>query len=201
MDNVSGWMGGLIRRIVIYSVSYRSSSGFYRNVVRVQKHVTFNQVKGIFGFTDSDCIGKWLPYLLGVVVLAVTSDCPAVPLFLVLHCPVVFQVKSVFPLFRRRRPSAAPSHKYSTAEKIFSVSSRAPLTRYKPYYVSRPPIFPIPFTLRTVVIKGTFMCDPSPPFFVFSGLFLCSAVRVAMCVAEQTIVYRKGGGGDSEIVY
>uniref|UniRef100_A0A8C5WKB4 Tryptophan--tRNA ligase, cytoplasmic n=1 Tax=Leptobrachium leishanense TaxID=445787 RepID=A0A8C5WKB4_9ANUR len=35
-----------------------SSSGFYKNVVRVQKHVTFNQVKGIFGFTDSDCIGK-----------------------------------------------------------------------------------------------------------------------------------------------
>ncbi|XP_029453806.1 tryptophan--tRNA ligase, cytoplasmic isoform X2 [Rhinatrema bivittatum] len=31
---------------------------FYENVVRVQKHVTFNQVKGIFGFTDSDCIGK-----------------------------------------------------------------------------------------------------------------------------------------------
>lgn len=31
---------------------------FYRNVVKVQKHVTFNQVKGIFGFTDSDCIGK-----------------------------------------------------------------------------------------------------------------------------------------------
>uniref|UniRef100_A0A8C3G5D2 Tryptophan--tRNA ligase, cytoplasmic n=1 Tax=Cyclopterus lumpus TaxID=8103 RepID=A0A8C3G5D2_CYCLU len=28
------------------------------NVVKVQKHVTFNQVKGIFGFTDSDCIGK-----------------------------------------------------------------------------------------------------------------------------------------------
>ncbi|NP_001080533.1 tryptophanyl-tRNA synthetase 1 S homeolog [Xenopus laevis] len=34
------------------------SSGFYQNVVKVQKHVTFNQVKGIFGFTDSDCIGK-----------------------------------------------------------------------------------------------------------------------------------------------
>ncbi|XP_005308891.2 tryptophan--tRNA ligase, cytoplasmic isoform X1 [Chrysemys picta bellii] len=34
------------------------SSGFYKNVVKVQKHVTFNQVKGIFGFTDSDCIGK-----------------------------------------------------------------------------------------------------------------------------------------------
>ncbi|XP_066539512.1 tryptophan--tRNA ligase, cytoplasmic [Hoplias malabaricus] len=35
-----------------------SSPAFYRNVVKIQKHVTFNQVKGIFGFTDSDCIGK-----------------------------------------------------------------------------------------------------------------------------------------------
>ncbi|KAB7507788.1 Tryptophan--tRNA ligase, cytoplasmic [Armadillidium nasatum] len=32
--------------------------GFYRNVLRVQKHVTFNQVKGIFGFDDSSNIGK-----------------------------------------------------------------------------------------------------------------------------------------------
>lgn len=39
-------------------VSCRMSSGFYKNVVKIQKHVTFNQVKGIFGFTDSDCIGK-----------------------------------------------------------------------------------------------------------------------------------------------
>ncbi|CAH0747414.1 unnamed protein product [Bemisia tabaci] len=31
---------------------------FYRNIVRVQKNVTFNQVKGIFGFGDSDVIGK-----------------------------------------------------------------------------------------------------------------------------------------------
>ncbi|XP_037096939.1 tryptophan--tRNA ligase, cytoplasmic [Syngnathus acus] len=35
-----------------------ASPQFYRNVVKIQKHVTFNQVKGIFGFTDSDCIGK-----------------------------------------------------------------------------------------------------------------------------------------------
>ncbi|XP_061415283.1 tryptophan--tRNA ligase, cytoplasmic isoform X1 [Lethenteron reissneri] len=34
------------------------SKEFYMNVVKVQKHVTFNQVKGIFGFGDSDCIGK-----------------------------------------------------------------------------------------------------------------------------------------------
>lgn len=31
---------------------------FYQNVIRIQKCVTFNQVKGIFGFGDSDVIGK-----------------------------------------------------------------------------------------------------------------------------------------------
>ncbi|VVC27298.1 Aminoacyl-tRNA synthetase, class Ic,Tryptophan-tRNA ligase,Aminoacyl-tRNA synthetase, class I, conserved [Cinara cedri] len=31
---------------------------FYANIVRIQKSVTFNQVKGIFGFGDSDNIGK-----------------------------------------------------------------------------------------------------------------------------------------------
>ncbi|CAF0874170.1 unnamed protein product [Rotaria sordida] len=31
---------------------------FYRNICRIQKCVTFNQVKGIFGFTESDSIGK-----------------------------------------------------------------------------------------------------------------------------------------------
>ncbi|XP_023298457.2 tryptophan--tRNA ligase, cytoplasmic-like [Lucilia cuprina] len=30
----------------------------YQNVIRIQKCVTFNQVKGIFGFEDSDLIGK-----------------------------------------------------------------------------------------------------------------------------------------------
>ncbi|XP_054827984.1 tryptophan--tRNA ligase, cytoplasmic [Eublepharis macularius] len=35
-----------------------TSPEFYKNIIKVQKHVTFNQVKGIFGFTDSDCIGK-----------------------------------------------------------------------------------------------------------------------------------------------
>ncbi|XP_065372036.1 tryptophan--tRNA ligase, cytoplasmic [Calliphora vicina] len=30
----------------------------YQNVIRIQKCVTFNQVKGIFGFGDSDLIGK-----------------------------------------------------------------------------------------------------------------------------------------------
>jgi tryptophanyl-tRNA synthetase len=31
---------------------------FYDNVIKIQRSVTFNQVKGIFGFGDSDCIGK-----------------------------------------------------------------------------------------------------------------------------------------------
>ncbi|XP_028165938.1 tryptophan--tRNA ligase, cytoplasmic-like [Ostrinia furnacalis] len=31
---------------------------FYQNMVRIQKCVTFNQAKGIFGFGESDVIGK-----------------------------------------------------------------------------------------------------------------------------------------------
>ncbi|XP_014277826.1 tryptophan--tRNA ligase, cytoplasmic [Halyomorpha halys] len=33
-------------------------TNFYENILRIQKCVTFNQVKGIFGFGDSDVIGK-----------------------------------------------------------------------------------------------------------------------------------------------
>jgi len=35
-----------------------SSPVFYRTVCRIQKCVTFSQARGIFGFTDGDCIGK-----------------------------------------------------------------------------------------------------------------------------------------------
>lgn len=31
---------------------------FYRTIVSIQRMVTFNQARGIFGFTDNDCIGK-----------------------------------------------------------------------------------------------------------------------------------------------
>ncbi|VDD74298.1 unnamed protein product [Mesocestoides corti] len=31
---------------------------FYRTVVSIQRMVTYNQARGIFGFTDNDCIGK-----------------------------------------------------------------------------------------------------------------------------------------------
>jgi tryptophanyl-tRNA synthetase len=32
---------------------------FYQNIVKIQRCVTFNQVKGIFGFDDSSPIGKY----------------------------------------------------------------------------------------------------------------------------------------------
>lgn len=35
-----------------------SSPAFYKNILRIQRSVTFNQVRGIFGFGDSDKIGK-----------------------------------------------------------------------------------------------------------------------------------------------
>jgi tryptophanyl-tRNA synthetase len=31
----------------------------YPNVLKVQKNITLNQMRGIFGFTDSDPIGKY----------------------------------------------------------------------------------------------------------------------------------------------
>ncbi len=33
-------------------------SAFYKNICRIEKCVNVNQVRNIFGFTDSDCIGK-----------------------------------------------------------------------------------------------------------------------------------------------
>ncbi|XP_069118126.1 tryptophan--tRNA ligase, cytoplasmic-like isoform X2 [Argopecten irradians] len=49
-----------IEKTFIFSdVEYISSCpDFYKYMCRIQKGVTFNQVKGIFGFTESDCIGK-----------------------------------------------------------------------------------------------------------------------------------------------
>ncbi|XP_012346169.1 tryptophan--tRNA ligase, cytoplasmic [Apis florea] len=35
-----------------------NNPAFYQNMIRIQRSITFNQVKGIFGFGDSDPIGK-----------------------------------------------------------------------------------------------------------------------------------------------
>ncbi|XP_055529433.1 tryptophan--tRNA ligase, cytoplasmic [Wyeomyia smithii] len=64
-------------------------SAFYQNIIRIQKCVTFNQVKGIFGFVDSDVIGKigfpaaqaapafstTFPFIFGNDVLPVLIPC------------------------------------------------------------------------------------------------------------------------------
>ncbi|XP_060068960.1 tryptophan--tRNA ligase, cytoplasmic-like [Ylistrum balloti] len=49
-----------IEKTFIFSdIEYISSCReFYQYMCEIQKSVTFNQVKGIFGFTESDCIGK-----------------------------------------------------------------------------------------------------------------------------------------------
>lgn len=31
----------------------------YPNTLKVQKNITLNQIKGIFGFSESDCVGKY----------------------------------------------------------------------------------------------------------------------------------------------
>ncbi|XP_076069136.1 tryptophanyl-tRNA synthetase isoform X2 [Oratosquilla oratoria] len=47
-----------VNKTFIFSDMEFIGGEFYKNVLRVQKRVTFNQVKGIFGFDDSSVIGK-----------------------------------------------------------------------------------------------------------------------------------------------
>jgi len=47
-----------VNKTFIFSDLDIRGKDFYSNVLKVQKHVTFNQVKGIFGFDDSSSIGK-----------------------------------------------------------------------------------------------------------------------------------------------
>lgn len=46
------------KTFIFSDIEYISSSmAFYYNMIKIQKCVTFNQVRGIFGFGDSDNIG------------------------------------------------------------------------------------------------------------------------------------------------
>ena len=47
-----------INKTFIFSDFQHISGAFYENMLQIMKHVTFNQVKGIFGFNDSTNIGK-----------------------------------------------------------------------------------------------------------------------------------------------
>ena len=47
----------------------RSSSEFYKNIIKIQRCVTYNQVKAIFGFDESACIGKFTLMLCDILML------------------------------------------------------------------------------------------------------------------------------------
>ncbi len=53
-------INGIFNWILLLKNIFISSQccDFYKNICRIQKCVNVNQVKNIFGFTESDCIGK-----------------------------------------------------------------------------------------------------------------------------------------------
>merc|ERR1712227_437936 len=51
-------LGFDVNKTFIFSDFQHIGGAFYENMIDVMKHVTFNQVKGIFGFNDSSNIGK-----------------------------------------------------------------------------------------------------------------------------------------------
>lgn len=54
-----GWVSNWIELQSSFNPdNFRKCPAMYQNVIRIQKCVTFNQAKGIFGFVDSDPIGK-----------------------------------------------------------------------------------------------------------------------------------------------
>lgn len=56
-----GWFGKAITFCVVLkfgNYARRKCPAMYQNIIRISKRVTFNQVRGIFGFGDADPIGK-----------------------------------------------------------------------------------------------------------------------------------------------
>ena len=51
-------LGFDIKKTFIFSDFQHVGKKYYENMIAVMRHVTFNQVKGIFGFNDSSNIGK-----------------------------------------------------------------------------------------------------------------------------------------------
>lgn len=49
---------GVCEKLFLLS-TFRSSSEFYKNIIKIQRCVTYNQVKAIFGFDESSCIGMY----------------------------------------------------------------------------------------------------------------------------------------------
>jgi tryptophanyl-tRNA synthetase len=51
-------LGFDVKKTFIFSDFRHVGGKFYENMIDIMKHVTYNQVKGIFGFNDSTNIGK-----------------------------------------------------------------------------------------------------------------------------------------------
>merc|ERR1712110_679697 len=51
-------LGFDLKKTFIFSDCNHVGGPFYENMLQIMKHVTFNQVKGIFGFNESTNIGK-----------------------------------------------------------------------------------------------------------------------------------------------
>ena len=51
-------LGFDVNKTFIFQDFEHVGGAFYENMLQVMRHVTFNQVKGIFGFNDSTNIGK-----------------------------------------------------------------------------------------------------------------------------------------------
>ena len=99
------------KTFIFSDIEYISSSmAFYYNMIKIQKCVTFNQARGIFGFSDSDNIGT----------IYLFYECN--------HC-ICLQVKLRFP------PSKLLHHLVThfltclVLEKTLCVSFHVPLTR------------------------------------------------------------------------
>lgn len=57
---------------IFSDIEYISSSmAFYYNMIKIQKCVTFNQARGIFGFSDSDSIGTSTVLFLFINLLCI----------------------------------------------------------------------------------------------------------------------------------
>ncbi|XP_076645297.1 tryptophanyl-tRNA synthetase [Halictus rubicundus] len=81
-----------------------TNSAFYQNMIRIQRSVTFNQVKGIFGFGDSDPIAK-IAFPPTQAAPAISSTFPFIFKNAKVHCLIPCAIDQD-PYFRMTRDTA-----------------------------------------------------------------------------------------------
>ncbi|XP_078036947.1 tryptophanyl-tRNA synthetase [Augochlora pura] len=95
-----------------------NNPAFYQNMIRIQKGVTFNQVKGIFGFGDSDPIAK-IAFPPTQAAPAISSTFPFIFKTAKVHCLIPCAIDQD-PYFRMTR-DAAPKIGYPKPALLHSV--------------------------------------------------------------------------------